>query len=75
MALTALADKGNVLHIYDFRVKPGSEDEFIRLFEQFDYSMASAIAMIMAAVQFGIVALLLFVRRFFYRGSLGAAKG
>jgi putative spermidine/putrescine transport system permease protein len=44
-------------------------------FEQFDYSMASAIAMIMAAVQLGIVALLLFVRRFFYRGSLGAAKG
>jgi len=38
MALTALADKGNVLHIYDFRVKPGMEDEFIKLFEEFDYS-------------------------------------
>lgn len=44
-------------------------------FEQFDYSLASAIAMIMAAVQLGIVAALLFVRTFFYRGSLGAAKG
>ena len=38
MALTALAAKGNVLHIYDFRVQPGMEDEFIKLFEEFDYS-------------------------------------
>jgi hypothetical protein len=38
MALVALADKGNVLHIYDFRVKEGMGDEFIRQFEEFDYS-------------------------------------
>jgi quinol monooxygenase YgiN len=38
MALTALADKGNFLHIYDFRVKQGMEDEFIKQFEEFDYS-------------------------------------
>src|ERR1700730_8117206 len=38
MALTPLADKGNVLHIYDFRVKEGMGDEFIRQFEEFDYS-------------------------------------
>jgi quinol monooxygenase YgiN len=38
MALTALADKGNVLHIYDFRVKEDMADEFIKLFEEFDYS-------------------------------------
>jgi hypothetical protein len=38
MALTALADKGNVLHVYDFRVKEGMGDEFIKQFEEFDYS-------------------------------------
>jgi hypothetical protein len=38
MALEPLATKGNVLHIYDFRVKEGKADEFIRLFEEFDYS-------------------------------------
>jgi hypothetical protein len=38
MALEPLATKGNVLHIYDFRVKEGTADEFIKLFEEFDYS-------------------------------------
>ena len=38
MALEPLATKGNVLHIYDFRVKDGTADEFIKLFEEFDYS-------------------------------------
>lgn len=38
MALEALAKKGNFFHVYDFRVKPGSGDEFIRLFNEFDYS-------------------------------------
>jgi hypothetical protein len=38
MALEALASRGNVLHIYDFRVKDGMADEFMRLFEEFDYS-------------------------------------
>ena len=38
MALVPLADKGNVLHIYDFRVKEGMGDEFIKQFEEFDYS-------------------------------------
>jgi quinol monooxygenase YgiN len=38
MALEPLATKGNVLHIYDFRVKEGKADEFIKLFEEFDYS-------------------------------------
>jgi len=37
MAQEPLAQRGNVLHIYDFRVKPGSEEEFVRLFEAFDY--------------------------------------
>lgn len=38
MALIPLAQKGNYLHIYDFRVKAGSADEFIRIFDEFDYS-------------------------------------
>lgn len=37
MAQEPLARRGNVLHIYDFRVKAGHEEEFIRLFEEFDY--------------------------------------
>ena len=38
MALIPLADKGNFFHIYDFYVKPGMGEEFVRLFEEFDYS-------------------------------------
>jgi putative spermidine/putrescine transport system permease protein len=44
-------------------------------FEQYDYSMASAIAMIMAAVQLVIVVAILFVRNLFYRGSTAGGKG
>ena len=55
MALTALADKGNVLHIYDFRVKPGMEDEFIRLFEQFDYSDENPMHKSSAQVRDGVL--------------------
>ena len=38
MAQEPLATRGNYLHIYDFRVMKGKEDEFIQLFEAFDYS-------------------------------------
>jgi quinol monooxygenase YgiN len=38
MALVPIAKQGNFLHIYDFKVDPGHVDEFIRLFNQFDYS-------------------------------------
>jgi len=44
-------------------------------FEQYDDSMASAIAMIMAAVQLMVVASLLGVRSLFYRGSTAGGKG
>jgi len=37
MALVPLATKGNYFHIYDFRVKPGTGDRFIELFNEFDY--------------------------------------
>lgn len=38
MPLVSLADEGNFLHIYDFKVKPGKGDEFIALFNEFDFS-------------------------------------
>ncbi|MFI4982346.1 MAG: ABC transporter permease [Nevskiales bacterium] len=44
-------------------------------FEEYDYSMASAIAMLMALVQVVIVAALLGLQGFFYRGPAGGAKG
>jgi putative spermidine/putrescine transport system permease protein len=44
-------------------------------FEEYDYSMASAIAMIMAFVQVAIVAVLLGLQNIFYRGPAGGGKG
>jgi len=38
MAMIALAERGNFMHVYDFRVKPGKGEEFIKLFDEFDYS-------------------------------------
>ncbi|HVA24903.1 MAG TPA: antibiotic biosynthesis monooxygenase [Chloroflexota bacterium] len=38
MANRPLAQQGNFLHVYDFRVKPGTAESFIELFEQFDHS-------------------------------------
>ena len=44
-------------------------------FEQYDYSMASAVAMIMAAVQLLVVLVVLGLRNLFYRGSSAGGKG
>ena len=44
-------------------------------FEQYNDSMASAIAMIMGAVQLGIVAAVLGLRGLVYRGPAGSGKG
>jgi putative spermidine/putrescine transport system permease protein len=44
-------------------------------YEAYDYSMASAIAMIMGFVQLFIVAAILTLRGFVYRGSAGSGKG
>jgi putative spermidine/putrescine transport system permease protein len=44
-------------------------------YEQYDNSMASAIAMIMGFCQLIVVALILSARGFFYRGAVGAGKG
>jgi putative spermidine/putrescine transport system permease protein len=44
-------------------------------FEQYDYSMASAIAMLMAAVQLLIITLLLAARTLVFRGPVSTGKG
>jgi putative spermidine/putrescine transport system permease protein len=44
-------------------------------YEQYDYSMASAIAMIMGFVQLGVVILILAARGLVYRGAAGGGKG
>ncbi len=44
-------------------------------FEEYDYSMASAIAMIMGFVQLVIVMAILMLRGLFYRGPVGGGKG
>jgi putative spermidine/putrescine transport system permease protein len=44
-------------------------------FEQYDYSLASAIAMIMGFVQLIIVAAVLSLRKLFYRGPVVGGKG
>jgi hypothetical protein len=37
MALVPIAKQGNYLHIYDFKVDKDHIDDFIRLFNEFDY--------------------------------------
>jgi putative spermidine/putrescine transport system permease protein len=44
-------------------------------FEQYDYSLASCVAMIMGAVQLVVVAAVLGVRRALYRGPVSGGKG
>jgi hypothetical protein len=55
MAQEPLATKGNFLHIYDFRVMKGKEDEFIRLFEAFDYSDGNPMHKSSAQVKDGVL--------------------
>jgi len=55
MAQEPLATKGNFLHIYDFRVKEGQEAEFIRLFEEFDYSDGNPMHKSAAQVKDGVL--------------------
>jgi putative spermidine/putrescine transport system permease protein len=44
-------------------------------YEQYDYSMASAIAMIMGFVQLAVVVVILSARALAYRGAVGGGKG
>ena len=55
MAQEPLAQSGNYLHIYDFKVKAGYEAEFIRLFEEFDYSDENPMHKSAAQVKDGVL--------------------
>ena len=55
MALQPLASKGNYVHIYDFRVKPGTGEAFIRLFDAFDYSDENPMHKSAARVKDGVL--------------------
>jgi hypothetical protein len=55
MALVPLAKGGNYMHIYDFRVKPGTGDRFIKLFDEFDYSDANPMHKSSAQVKDGVL--------------------
>jgi hypothetical protein len=55
MAMVPLATAGNYLHVYDFRVKPGTGDEFIELFDSFDYSDANPMHKSPAQVKDGVL--------------------
>jgi len=55
MAQEPLATKGNFLHIYDFHVIKGKEEEFIRSFEEFDYSDGNPMHKSRAQVKDGVL--------------------
>ncbi len=55
MVMEPLAKTGNYLHIYDFRVKPGHEAEFVRRFEAFDYSDENPMHKSAAQVKDGVL--------------------
>ena len=55
MALVPLASKGNFFHIYEFHVNPGCEEEFIRLFDEFDYSDCNPMHKSSALVNDGVL--------------------
>lgn len=55
MALVSMGTKGNYVHVYDFRVKPGTAERFIRLFDEFDYSDANPMHKSKAQVKDGIL--------------------
>ena len=55
MALEPLAKKGHFFHVYDFRVKPGSGERFIELFNEFDYSDVNPMHKSPAQVKDGVL--------------------
>ena len=55
MALEAPAKKGNFFHVYDFRVKPGTGDRFIDLFNEFDYGEDNPMHKSSAQVKDGVL--------------------
>jgi hypothetical protein len=56
MAQQPLATKGNYFHVYDFRTKPGMGPEFVRQFEEMDYSGHNPFHKTPAQVKDGVLA-------------------
>ena len=56
MAMEPMAKKGNYFHVYDFRVKPGTAQRFIELFEAFDYGPDNPFHKTSAQVKDGVIA-------------------
>jgi hypothetical protein len=52
---SATGEQSNYLHIYDFRVQKGYEHEFIKLFEEFDYSDGNPMHKSSAQVKDGVL--------------------
>jgi heme-degrading monooxygenase HmoA len=50
-----LAEKGNFIHIYDFRVKPGTSKEFIKRFTEFDQAADNPMHHSSAQVKDGVL--------------------
>ena len=55
MANRPLAQQGNFVHVYDFRVKPGTAARFIELFDEFDHSGQNPMHDSPAQVQDGVL--------------------
>jgi hypothetical protein len=55
MALVPLAQQDNFLHIYDFKVAADKIDEFVRLFNEFDYSPGNPMHKSSAQVKDGVL--------------------
>ena len=55
MAMVPLCQAGNYVHVYDFRVLPGRAQDFIRLFDSFDYSDANPMHKSRAQVKDGVL--------------------
>lgn len=56
MAQQPLATKGNYFHVYDFRVKPGEGEQFVRVFEEHDYQHDNPFHKSPAQVKDGVLA-------------------
>ena len=55
MAQEPIGTLGNYFHIYDFKVKPGTADEFIKKFVEFDYSDGNPMHKSPAQVKDGVL--------------------
>src|SRR5262245_54484636 len=55
MAQTPMGSTGNFVHVYDFHVKAGTGDDFIKLFDAFDYSDGNPMHQSRAQVKDGIL--------------------